>query len=115
MNNFSLEPVTGGSPNYVGSSGGGSTLLDEEYADAGAEAGAGAGSSLPSFNTRFGGAFACATSRPSTVYGAPALAANAYTHQVNTMVALRYRRTPLSTSRPPARRSVIIEESDKSD
>ncbi|XP_059056083.1 transcription factor GATA-4-like [Achroia grisella] len=87
----------GGSPTYGGA------VLPEEYAEAGgADGGACAGSpgpagpnaagppgpagpaggSLPAFSARFGGAFACATSRPSTVYGTPALAANAYAQDV---------------------------------
>ncbi|XP_037871550.1 transcription factor BCFI isoform X6 [Bombyx mori] len=67
-----LWTASGGSPSY-----GSNAILADEYAESAAEG----GGSLPSFNTRFGGAFACATSRPSTVYGAPALASNAYAHQ----------------------------------
>ncbi|XP_063836444.1 transcription factor BCFI-like isoform X2 [Ostrinia nubilalis] len=77
--------TAGGSPTYGGSSGGGGgggggVVLGEEYAG---EAGGGeaAGGALPAFSARFGGAFACATSRASTVYGNPGLTANAYTHQ----------------------------------
>ncbi|XP_050553669.1 uncharacterized protein LOC118263184 isoform X13 [Spodoptera frugiperda] len=66
----------GGSPSYGG---GGGVVLGEEYAEAGAE-GAGGGS-LPAFSARFGGAFACATSRPNTVYGTGTLAAPPYSHQ----------------------------------
>ncbi|XP_047029088.1 transcription factor BCFI-like isoform X2 [Helicoverpa zea] len=69
----------GGSPSY-----GGGVVLGEEYAEAagaegagGAGGGGGAGGSLPAFSARFGGAFACATSRPNTVYGA----APPYSHQ----------------------------------
>ncbi|XP_013197013.1 transcription factor BCFI isoform X2 [Amyelois transitella] len=49
-----------------------------EYEPASAEP-AGA---LPAFSSRFGANFASATSRPSTVYGSPALTANAYTQDV---------------------------------
>lgn len=81
----------GGSPSYGGSSGsGGGVVLADEYSGEGAGAGAGAtseagagGGSLPAFSARFGGGFACATSRASTVYGTAALPANAYS-QVNT-------------------------------
>ncbi|KAJ8733587.1 hypothetical protein PYW07_014138 [Mythimna separata] len=74
----------GGSPQYGG---GGGVVLGEEYAEGGAEAGGAAGGgaagggSLPAFSARFGGAFACATSRPNPVYGAGALAAQPYSHQ----------------------------------
>jgi hypothetical protein len=74
----------GGSPTY-GSSGGSGGVVLEEYGEGGATSGAAGGDagggSLPPFVSRFGSAFG-ATSRPSTVYGAPALATNAYTHQV---------------------------------
>ncbi|KAJ8735166.1 hypothetical protein PYW08_014416 [Mythimna loreyi] len=71
----------GGSPQY-----GGGVVLGEEYAEAGAEAagaggGGAGGGSLPAFSARFGGAFACATSRPNPVYGAGALTAQPYSHQ----------------------------------
>ncbi|CAH0600123.1 unnamed protein product [Chrysodeixis includens] len=67
----------GGSPSYGGSGGG--VVLGEEYAEsAGGAEGAGGGGSLPAFSARFGGAFACATSRPNTVYGA---AVPPYSHQ----------------------------------
>lgn len=72
---------TGGSPNY----GGGGVVLGEEYSEGGAEGGGGGGGgtggggSLPAFSARFGGAFACATSRPNTAYGA----APPYSHQVS--------------------------------
>lgn len=74
------SPTYGGAPPGVG--------LADEYAEADAAGcgdaapGGSVGGALPAFNTRFGGAFACATSRPSTVYGSPALAANSYPHQV---------------------------------
>ncbi|XP_026485198.1 transcription factor BCFI-like isoform X2 [Vanessa tameamea] len=72
--------AAGGSPNYGTASGAGS-VLGEEYGDtgeAGESGGAGSGGALPAFSARFGGAFASATSRPSTVYGTTALATNAY-------------------------------------
>lgn len=77
----------GASPTYGGSAPPGVALADE-YSEAEAAGCAdatpsGVGGALPAFNTRFGGAFACATSRPSTVYGSPALAANSYPHQVS--------------------------------
>ncbi|XP_030041091.1 transcription factor BCFI isoform X2 [Manduca sexta] len=83
----------GGSPSYGGAASGG-VVLSDEYTEAGGAGGAGCAEggcggspapapagALPAFSARFGGAFAAATSRPSTVYGASALAANAYTHQ----------------------------------
>ncbi|CAG9782640.1 unnamed protein product [Diatraea saccharalis] len=72
----------GGSPTYGSSGSGGGVVLGEEYApDAGGGGGGSepGGGSLPAFSSRFGSAFA--TSRPSTVYGAPAIATNAYAHQ----------------------------------
>ncbi|XP_048006454.1 transcription factor GATA-5-like isoform X4 [Leguminivora glycinivorella] len=76
----------GGSPSYGGSSGSAPGAVLEEYGEGGAGAGAGgspgSGGALPAFNTRFGGTpFACATSRPSTVYGTTALSSNAYVPQ----------------------------------
>ncbi|XP_022820499.1 transcription factor GATA-4-like isoform X3 [Spodoptera litura] len=67
----------GGSPSYGG---GGGVVLGEEYAEGGGQEGAGGGS-LPAFSARFGGAFACATSRPNTVYGTSTLTAPPYSHQ----------------------------------
>ncbi|XP_053602066.1 transcription factor BCFI-like isoform X2 [Plodia interpunctella] len=55
------------------------SVVEYEAATPGPEAASGA---LPAFSSRFGAAFACATSRPSTVYGTSALAANAYTQDV---------------------------------
>ncbi|XP_075979508.1 uncharacterized protein LOC142978805 isoform X2 [Anticarsia gemmatalis] len=80
----------GGSPSYGGSSGsGGGVVLQDEYSEGAGGAGAGGagggaggeGGSLPAFSARFGGGFACATSRPSTVYGAAAIPSNAYSTQ----------------------------------
>ncbi|XP_063634113.1 transcription factor BCFI-like isoform X1 [Cydia splendana] len=78
----------GGSPSYGGSSGSAPGAVLEEYGDGagsgsgGAGGSPGSGGALPAFNTRFGGTpFACATSRPSTVYGTTALSSNAYVPQ----------------------------------
>ncbi|XP_052750127.1 transcription factor GATA-4-like isoform X5 [Galleria mellonella] len=92
---YGANPLAGGSPTYGGGGSGANAgvVLAEEYAEAGGAGGAGGaagaagaadagGGALPAFSARFGGAFACATSRPSTVYGAPALAANAYAQDV---------------------------------
>ncbi|CAH2099373.1 unnamed protein product [Euphydryas editha] len=73
---------SGGSPSYGTASVAGS-VLGEEYETGEGEGGAGAGGAggggaLPAFSARFGGAFASATSRPSTVYGSSALTSNAY-------------------------------------
>ncbi|KAH9642943.1 hypothetical protein HF086_006667 [Spodoptera exigua] len=69
----------GGSPSYGG---GGGVVLGEEYTEGGGAEGAGGGS-LPAFSARFGGAFACATSRPNAVYGSSTLTAPPYSHQVS--------------------------------
>ncbi|XP_073949558.1 uncharacterized protein isoform X5 [Choristoneura fumiferana] len=82
----------GGSPSYGGSSGSATgVVISEEYGESpGGGSGAGGGSpgagggggSLPAFNTRFGGPYGCATSRPSTVYGPSTLPSNAYVQEV---------------------------------